>query len=457
MHRDAVGRLGAGLLVISLMAVPASANAMDFSKAVQEAQASNPNLQAANYAYQAGLEKGKQGTALYLPQITATGTYNRVHTNTYAELPAGFAQPFLSGDTSGHIEGYSVTLVQPIYNAEVFSGAAQLKDQARLASIQYSSTSQNLILQVAQVYFGVLMAQDNLRLTREQKAAVSQQLASAEERFKVGKTNITDVDEARARYDAIVAQEINAQNNLAVQQAQFVSIVGNPPQNLAKVPETFKPHPLQPDDLQVWIDKGLKGNPAVQSAQIQVDISQAEIDQYKLISRPQLNMFASYSDMRGSGFLPIFAQPRYSKQTKVGMQLSVPLFTGGSNNSKLREALAQNKQAQYQLQATISNTTVQIKQQYLNIQVGVPQITALQQAVVAAKSSLDANILGEKVGVRTTTDVLNAQQQYYSTLQNLDAARYQYLLSTLNIKALVGTLDEKDVQGVNAYLVAAED
>ncbi|MGA9855705.1 MAG: TolC family protein [Gammaproteobacteria bacterium] len=123
----------------------------------------------------------------------------------------------MSGDTSGHIEGYSVSLVQPIYNAEVFSGAAQLKDQSKLAAIQYSGSTQNLLLQVAQAYFGVLMAQDNLELTRQQKAAISEQLASAQARFKVGKINITDVDEAQARYDGILAQEINAKNNLAVQ------------------------------------------------------------------------------------------------------------------------------------------------------------------------------------------------------------------------------------------------
>ncbi|MDE2346163.1 MAG: TolC family outer membrane protein, partial [Gammaproteobacteria bacterium] len=329
--------------------------------------------------------------------------------------------------------------------------------QSKLSAIQYGGAQQNLILQVAQAYFGVLMAQDSLQLTREQKAAVHEQLASAQARFRVGKTNITDVDEAQARYDAILAQELNAQNNLAVQEAQFASVVGKPPGNLAKVPDTFKPHSLEPDDLQHWIDQGLKGNPSVQGARVQVDMSREEIDQYKLTSRPQLDMFASYSDMRGSGFLPILQEPGYSKQTMVGVQLSVPLFAGGAYNSKLREALADNQQAQYQLQATIASTSVQIKQQYLNIQVGVPQIAALQQAVVAAKSSLDANILGEKVGVRNLTDVLNAQQQYYSTLQNLDAARYQYLLSTLNLSALVGTLSMQDVRAVNGYLAKSGD
>ncbi|MGH8282808.1 MAG: TolC family protein, partial [Gammaproteobacteria bacterium] len=164
---------------------------------------------------------------------------------------------------------------------------------------------------------------------------------------------------------------------------------------------------------------------------------------------------ASYQDMRQSGTLPILVAPDRSKQTIVGVQLSVPLFAGGAYQSKLRQAEAESQQAQYQLQAALLNTSVQIKQQFLNVEVGVQQIAALQQAAVAAKSSLDATILGQKVGVRTTLDVLNAQQQYYSALQNLDAARYQYLLSTLNLASLVGTLGDDDVQRVNRYLVGS--
>jgi outer membrane protein len=440
-----------GFLCGLLLAAPA-ANAMDFGAAVHKAQGFNASARAAQYAYQAGMEKGKQGTALYFPQITLTSNYNHLHVNSLATLPPAFPSSVLVGDDGGYLYGFSVTLVQPVYNASVSAGAAELKDQASLAALQKQGADTNLILQVAQAYFGVLMAEDSLQLTHEQKAAIAQQLASARARFKAGKANITDVRDAEARYKGIQAQEIAAANNLAVEQEQFAGIVGEPPQHLAKVPDTFKPGAPQPNDLDTWLTWGRQDNINVQSARIQLDINNHEIDKYRLRGRPQLNLVASYSDVRQNGSLPILVAPDRSRQTVVGLQLSVPLFAGGSYDSKFREAVAESGQAQYQLQATITNTVVQIKQQFLNVKAGMQQITALQQAVVAAKSSLDATILGRKVGKRTTLDVLNAQQQYFASRQNLDAARYQYLLSRLNLASLVNRLGESDVQAVSRYL-----
>jgi outer membrane protein len=138
------------------------------------------------------------------------------------------------------------------------------------------------------------------------------------------------------------------------------------------------------------------------------------------------------------------------------LQLSVPLFAGGSYQSKYREAVANVGQATSQLQATIASTDVQVKQQFLNVEIGAQQVNALQQAVVAAKSSLDATALGLKVGKKTTLDVLNSQQQYFSAQQNLDAARYQYLVSRLNLAALVNRLGEDDVRAVNGYLTFSQ-
>jgi outer membrane protein len=443
-----------GCIAAALLLGAPIANAMDFSTAVQKAQVFDPTTQAANYAYLAGVEKGKQGTALYLPQINATANYNHLHLDSEStlDLPPFFPTDVLIGNSSGYLHGFGVTLVQPIYNAAVFAGAAELKDQAKLAGLQKQGADANLILRVAQAYFGVLMAEDNLELTRKQKAAIAQQLASAQARFKAGKTNITDVRDAEARYQGALAQEIEAVNNLAVQQDQFASVVGAPPQDLAKVPDTFKPPPPQPDDLDTWIGWGRQDNLNVQGARVQLDVDNHEVDKYRLRSRPQLNLVVSYQDMRQSGTLPILVSPDHSKQTLIGLQLSVPLFAGGSYQSKYREAVANVGQANAQLQATLASTDVQVKQQFLNVQIGAQQVNALQQAVVASKSSLDATTLGLKVGKKTTLDVLNAQQQYFSAQQNLDAARYQYLVSRLNLAALVNRLGPDDVRAVNGYL-----
>lgn len=444
-------RVAHALLGLAVVAAPAAA--MDLRQAVEGARMHDSNLQAARYAFSAGQESARQGTALYLPQIAATGMYNYVHIKSESTL-ATRRLPLspLVGDSSGQLYGFAVTLTQPIYNIAVSSGADQLKDQAKLAGIQYQGAAQNQILSVAQSYFGVLMAEDSLELAREQRAAIAQELASAQARFKAGKADITDVRDAQARDQAMAAQEISAANNLKVQQQQFESLVGTAPASLARVPDTFKPTVPDPDDVQAWIDRGRAGNVNVLAARIQVSIAESNVDKNRVTSRPQLDLYASYQDTRQNGGLPLLAAPDRSQQVVVGVQLNIPLFAGGSYDSKLRQAIDQKHQADSQLQATIDSGDVQIREQFLGVEVGVSQIDALQKAVVAAKSSLDATLLGQKVGVRTTLDVLNAQQQYFSSLQNLDAARYQYLLSRLNLLALVGELGDPDIEAVNRYL-----
>ena len=146
--------LVAGLLLL----VAGSAGAMNLREAVDRARVHDPTLEAARFAYAAGQESARQGTALYLPQITATGTYSHVHVNSVSTLQGRRSHPSLVGDASGFVRGFTVTLTQPIYNAAVSTGARQLKDQARLAEIQFRGARQNQVLSVAQSYFGVLMA-----------------------------------------------------------------------------------------------------------------------------------------------------------------------------------------------------------------------------------------------------------------------------------------------------------
>lgn len=448
-------RFGLALMLSAcfLQIFPGGARAMDLREAVASARIHDPTLQAARFGFAAGQESARQGTALYLPQISATGMYNHVHVNTVSTLPSRLALlPPLVGDASGNVHGFSVTLTQPIYNIAVSSGARQLKSQAKLADIQFLGARQNLILRVAQAYFGVLMAEDGLELAHEQRAAIEEQLASAQAHFKAGKINITDVRDAQARDQAVAAQEIAAANNLEIQRQQFTSLVGASAVALARVSDHFRPVPPDPANVQVWLDRGRVGNPNVLGAHVQVSIAEATVDKNQVYSRPQLNLFVSYQDVRQDGGLPLLVAPDRSRQTVVGLQLNVPLFAGGAYNSQLRQAIDQKSQADSQLAAAVQTSDVQVRQQFLGVEAAAPQIDALEKAVVAAKSALDATTLGQKVGVRTTLDVLNAQQQYFSAQQNLDSARYQYLLSRLNLAGLTGALDDRSVEAVNAFL-----
>lgn len=437
---------------LAVLLVPGLTVAMDLRAAVDQARAHDPNLEAAQFAFAAGQESARQGTALYLPQIAATGMISYVHVNSVSTPQTNLPLAPLVGDASGSLRGFTVTLTQPIYNAAVSTGARQLKDQARLADIQFRGARQNLVLNVAQSYFGVLMAEESLALAHEQQAAIAQQLASAQARFNAGKANITDVRDAQARDQAMAAQIIAARNALEIQRQQFRSLVGVQPVALARVSDAFKPAAPEPDDVNVWTARGRAANLNVLGAQIQISISEANVDKNRIYNRPQLDLYMSYQDTSQNGGLPLLVAPDRSRQTVIGVQLSVPIFAGGGYDSKLRQAIDQKHQADAQLRATLETSDVQIRQQFLGVEVAQPQIDALEKAVVAAKSSLDATRLGETVGERTTLDVLDAQQQYFSAVQNLDAARYQYLLSRLNLVALVGALGDQDVAAVNSYL-----
>ncbi|MGH8128362.1 MAG: TolC family protein, partial [Gammaproteobacteria bacterium] len=256
------------------------------------------------------------------------------------------------------------------------------------------------------------------------------------------------------RYDGIVAQEIAAENNLAEWQARYERSVGQVPENLVHLPEDFQPTLPDPDDMNIWIGRALAGNLDVRSNLIKHNIANKAIDLYTLSSRPQLGLFASYSDMHQNGDISFVIAPDRRRRAAIGLQLSIPIFSGGAIESELREARATSRQAAYEVDAARADATVQVREAFQNIVAGVKGIQALEQASVAAKTSLDANTLALKVGVKSTQDVLNAEQTYYQTLEQLDQARYQYLMSVISLQLLVGQLSNAAVAQVNKQLHA---
>ncbi|MGH8426458.1 MAG: TolC family outer membrane protein [Gammaproteobacteria bacterium] len=443
----------AGTLTLSAALVAGAASATDLSESVARAQHYDPTLQASNYANKAGQEGRNQATALYLPQISLTGEYERVWSQTNVTVPPNFPFQILAPLTSaGNVYGYGVTLTQPLYSADVSVKATQLRDQAKLAEVDNQRAQQDLIARVSEAYFNVIVGADTLRYVRAEKAAVAQQLASAKARFQAGRANITDVQDAEARYDGIIAQEISAENNLAEWQARYERSVGQDPENLVQLPEHFQPTLPDPDDMNEWIRRAVAGNLDVQSKLIQQNIANKAIDLYTLSSRPQLGLFASYSDMRQSGDLSFIIAPDRKQAAAIGLQLSFPIFTGGALESQLREARATSEQVNYEVQAARADVTVQVREIFQDIAAGVKGIQALEQAAVTAKTSLEANELALKVGVKTTQDVLNAEQTYYQTLEELEQARYQYLMAVISLQLLTGQLNGAAVMQVNNQL-----
>lgn len=421
--------------------------AADLLQVYQEAKKYDATFAAAGSALSAGLEKHRQASALWLPTVTVGGEVNHTGVDTsYGGAPAA------NSNISGRQYSYSVTASQPLYRAAVSVGASQLNEQARLAEVSHAAARQDLILRVAQSYFDVLYAQDNLEYVRAQKDAVSQQLAQAKKSFEVGVATITDTHEAQAKYDAIIASEIAAENSLLVQQNAFLQLTGVPAQGLAGLPAKMDAAPPSPADVNEWVRQAEQKSLSIDAQRGALAIAEAEIDKYRLSRQPTLDLYAQHAQEFNKGGLTAAGGTDKTKTNVIGVQLSVPIFTGGVTSSKLRESLALRDQAQYQLEAARRDAAQNTKVAYLGVQAGAAQIRALEQALVSSQSSLDSTKLGREVGVRTTLDLLNAQQVYYSTKRDLALARYNYLLNQLKLSAAVGELAEANLEAVNNQL-----
>lgn len=432
------------LLCFSLM-LGSSAQAASLLDIYRDAQEQDATFASAKAAYQAGQEKALQGRALLLPTVgvAANTTYNDVDTQYRGN------SIFSSGTKKYNTSGYTLSLNQPIYRKQNFAQYEQAKAQTTQAEVQFSIAKQDLILRVAQAYFDTLLAQDNVTLAGAQKAAISEQLAQAKRNFEVGTATITDTHEAQARYDLTTAQEIAARNDLEIKRRSLQRLIGKLPAELTalgnKLPLTLP----EPNDMDKWVENAEAQNLQLQIQKAVLEIANQEVERNRGGHLPTLDLVATYGDNTATGG----STGGYdAKSTAVGLQLNVPIFQGGLVSSKVREAVAGQEKARQDTEDARRQVDLQASQAFLGVSSGAAQVKALEQALVSSQSALDSTKLGFEVGVRTSVDVLNAQQQLYSAKRDLSQARYNYILSQLKLRAAVGTLAEDDLTQVNKWL-----
>jgi outer membrane protein len=429
-----------------------SVQAVDLMDAWRAAQAYDANFSAAKSAQLAGQEKAVQGRSLLLPQVGLGANLNHARIDSSPGNPTP-TNPQM--DKSGQTYGYSVRLTQPIYRQEAFVAADQLSKQSQLADLQFRVAEQNLILRVAQSYFDVLTAQENVVLSAAQREAVAQQLAQAKRSFDVGSANINDVNAAQARYDGIVATEIIAANELDIRQNAFQLITSLDSAHLATAANAIEATLPVPNDLKEWQSRTETGSFDLLAQRLNLDIVAKNIELYRLQDSPTLDLVASYGqNFDGSGLSRNGGTDRLGTGV-IGVQFSVPLYTGGRRSSQLRESLANRDQQVDRVEATRRDALQTNKQAFLGVSAGAAQIRALQQALASSKSLLDSTKLGHEVGVSTMLDVLDANQRYYETRYRLVVAKYNYIFSTLQLAASTGVLNEQVLQHANQWFSAS--
>jgi outer membrane protein len=440
-------------IVAALTSMSGASFALDLMGSYEKALSVDPDLLAADQAVLAGREKAVQGRALMRPQVALTASYSHVNEKSSTSLPPQLAD-IVKSKGSGQVHQAALQLTQPIYDAKSRSDKKQLQQQSDLAEVSHRNAQQDLMQRVSEAYFNVLLAQENLRVAQAEKGAVSMQRDRAKARFDVGRGKITEVQETQARHDSVLAKEVSAQSTLALRQAQYQELTGVPAIGLADLRVGFVPAPPQPDNLQAWQLKGLEQNAGVLAKRGELAIATFEISKYRLERRPTIDLVASYTHEGQNGGLSPTVSPDSSRAGVIGLQLNVPLYTGGAISSKQREAVAKKGQAEQELSAAQRDARLQVQDAYLAVKTGVARIAALEQSLLSAQTALEATTLGRDVGTRTELDVLDAQQRVYSTQLELAQARNEYLIGRIRLAYAAGELGESDLRGLNAYLAS---
>ena len=434
------------LIAASLVGATFSAHAADLLQTYYAAQGQDSVFAAARGAQRAGKEKLTQGRATLLPSvnITANTTENDVTTN---NTFSGAQQTQKYNST-----GYGVTLVQPLFRQNNWQQYTQSELLVAQSDAQFKNAEQDLILRSAQAYFDVLAAQDAVNLAAAQKIAIAEQLAQAKRNFEVGSATITDTLEAQARFDLVDAQAIVAQSNLEIKERTYQQLTNAMPKDLQAVGTAFKPEMPQPGDAEKWVEQAQQGNLQLAVAKAGAELADKEVVRNRGGHYPTLDLVATYNQTTAGANAGYTGTGYDTTVATVGLQLNIPLFQGGSTQSKWREAEANRDRANAELESTRRNVDLQTRQAYSGVVNGMSQVMALEQALKSSEKLLEASKLGQEVGVRTNLDVLNAQQQLYSTRKDLAQAKYNYLISRLKLKAATGSLAEDELVVVNQAL-----
>lgn len=428
-----------------------AAQAIDLSGAYQLALRHDPAWLAAGDAVVAGREKAVQGDALLLPQVNLQAGLNRIDNRSSGSVPPAFAA-VLPEHSSGTARQAAVQLSQPLYDASARADKQQLHQQTALAETQFDQARQELAQRVSEAYFGVLLAEEALRVVQAEKAAIGMQRDRAQARFDVGKGKLTDLQEAEARYDQVLTKEVSARSLVELRRAQFQELIGVPAEGLAPLAAGLAPRAPEPDSLPAWQAKGEDHGIAVRIKQSQLQLAEAEIKKYRLSGRPTLDLVASYTASDQSGGLSPLAAPDKDRTAVVGLQFNLPLYAGGAINSRQRESQAKQRQAEQELAAARREVRLQVQDAYLSVKTNVSRIASFEQSLRSARTALEATTLGRDVGTRTELDVLDAQQRAFGAELDLAQARFDYLLGRVRLAAAAGELGVADLRALNGWL-----
>ena len=447
----ATGPLAAGAQAPAASASPAPNGStplsLNLSQAYRAALEQDAVIGAAEAAAAARRERLPQARAQLLPNISANASRFR------NDLES--VQPGLGGQPNRSEQQYTsssraLTIRQPLYRPFNFAEYQQAKAQVEDANATLDKELQNVAVRVSGAYLEGLLAQDQLALVLAQKEAYTTQLDAARKRFAAGAGVRTDIDEAQARVDMTIAQELEARQHLDYTKRQLQVMVNAPIARLAPVdPDKLRATAPDPGALLQWTDRAEQASPELRALRAQLEAARYEIEKAQAGHKPTLDAIAQWSISDSDNVTRV--NSRYDNKS-IGIQLNVPIYAGGYVSSQVRQAVAERERIGLALEATRRDLALRVEKEYRGLTEGALRIRALEQAVRSAETMVHSNRRSFEGGSRTLVDVLNAEEQRVTALRDLANARYLYMISRIRLRALAGEADEQAVQEINAWL-----
>jgi protease secretion system outer membrane protein len=424
------------------------ASALSLLDAYQKARENDPVLRAAKFEHEAGQQLAAMGRANLLPQVSLNYGVadNRADRTSQTILGPRTDYPQYRSKSG------SVSLRQPLFNMEAVARYQQGVAQAHYSDAIYDTRTRDLVVRLVSAYADAQFADAQLSLALAQRQAFAEQKAVNEKMFVKGEGTKTDMLETQAKYDMAEATVLEAQDNVATARGTLAAIIGEEVNDLEILKDDFQVLPVEPAGFADWKEIALKNNADLKAQRHAVEAARQEVKKNRAGHYPRLDATASYSKS-DSESLTTFNQNSINRS--VGVQLSIPIYSGGYVNAATRQAVANYERAKAELDDKTGRMLVELRKQYNAVISSASRIQAQSKAVQSAKLLVNATQQSVKGGLRINLDVLNAQQQLYTSLRDLTQAKANYLIGYLKLRYQAGTLNDQDVKRLASYYVPA--
>jgi outer membrane protein len=437
------------------------APAEDLMAVYQRALSADPSIREAEANRRATREARPQAWSAILPQISGSASKDETESDSFTQQPREIDGQVVifggTGTSQPETDRWSVDLRQNLFSWANWVTVRRAGREVAQAEADYQAAEQDLVLRVSERYFDVLAAQDNVEAQQAALDAISRQLEQAEKRFEVGLIAITDVEEAKAARDSGAAALIAAKRSLASAEELLREITNEKYQSLAKPRPDMPLNSPQPASEEQWVEASLQQNLALISSRLAADIARDNVRVAFSGHLPTLDLVASRSSSDLTSPIEFASGNRGefindSDDDSITLQFSVPIFSGGATQSRVREQEFRWQAARERLTRTTRQTERLARDAYLGVISEISRVQALRQALESSQTALKATEAGYEVGTRTAVDVLDARRTLVQAQTNYARSRYDYILNVLRLKLAAGNLDKATLDEVNGWL-----